>query len=393
MRTVPFKSVLWSIAKKAGLIPATDGLDRPIAAEITEAINTAVKLAWEYSDWPELCLITAQTVSTSAQASGGTFFTLPYLDSNGYHYMGSVLNVWDANPLASSRATRVDYTLGTDAVYLPQDAPATVFVRYRLPHGVYTDDEYTTRKYVPGEVVYRPEDGECYRCTAIAIGTSQFVTNSDFATNITGWTNSGSLWSWAAGADLSGVAQFSCVPANAVAAAAGLFQTFLGLTTGATYRATLDLTINTAAVGYGSVKLLITMGGSTVHLSAALTGSQVYNVDFVATASSATFTVQLFPVGLPGPFAGSVNRLTCRDVLTVTPPPYSGSVQNTANWEVVPFPKILAEAVKHGGLASWRRSEGQDASAMQLENIMSEWLDHELDLVSHQQQQGKHWRR
>ncbi len=376
MRTVTFKSVLWSIAKKAGLTPAVDGLDLPIAAEITESINTAVKLAWEYSDWAELCPVISRTVTRTTETDVGTFCTLSYLDSDGLPFMGAALNVWDANPLANSRAVRIDYTLGPDGIYLPQDCPDIVYLRYRLPHGVYSDEEYTARYYEPGEVVYVPATGECYICRH----PIDWITNGRFLATPAGWTLDG--WTYAAAG-----ARLALRPSGG-AGGNILSRTIAALPAG-DYRLAIRVPTVTAGTGSTGLTLFVRADGDELGLIQAATAETIY--DFTHEGGDCLIELDAQYEG-NGDVTFEIAGIAVRPVQ-----PYDNGRATPAapgeSWALVPFPMILAEAVKHGGLASWRRTEGQDASAMQLENIMSEWLDHELDLICHQQQQGKHWRR
>ncbi len=530
MRTVPFKSVLWSIAKKAGLTPATEGLDRPVAAQITEAINSAVKLAWEYYDWPELCRISTQTVTRD---SAHTY--VPWLDGDGYHFIGALLNVWTGDPRSSGypRPCDIPYVLDGDAFFLPASAPEVVYLRYRLPHSVFTDEEYVTgTTYQPQDLVYWADTGECYRCLAsgppVADGV-ELITNASFTSDLSGWTNSGGLWSWSAGS-----AAFSALPADAVEAEAGLAQTFTGLVPGRTYRvvfifgrppgaagtwigaelltnpdfgvnldgwtpagdgvwshdgigglakwvgatvsdATADFTqtfpnllpgdyqldVNLSAIGaengsmemdiltngtprlnftgdaivdttfyhpggelvlnarvtvsdnmagfataeissislkriyddagsIGTLRLSLVQNAVELHYSDPMEAGAEYTFDFVATHSTAFIQAQIFPAyveGGPLPATGVVNSLSCQAVPSGTPPPWNaGGEFNIDYWALVPFPKILAEAVKAGGLTAWRLTEGQDGSAARMESTMIQWLDYEVDQI-HQQQQ------
>ncbi len=239
MVTVPFRTVLFSAAKKHGLTPELDGLDRAISAQLTDGINTAIKLAWEYYDWSLL----KRTVSFEVEAhpdDSGTFY-LPYADSNGDPRFGTVLELWDRDPRLG-RACRVSYQLLHDGVYVPVGTVETIWMEHRPAAPEFNDVTYTARLYLPGEIVYVAADGECYRCISLV------------------------------------------------------------------------------------------SGGDT-----------------------------------PEPPA--------------------------EEWARVEFPKFLAEAVKMGAVAALERGEGQGLSALQLENLMGEWLDHEVDQLATQQRQTKRFSR
>jgi hypothetical protein len=138
-------------------------------------------------------------------------------------------------------------------------------------------------------------------------GSSQLVTNSSFDSDLSGWSNVGSLWSWNAGS-----ADFSCLPADAVEAEAGLNQTITNLRVGYRYRITVDITMPPSPFGH----MLVHM--DYIHTSDPITTTQSYTFDFVAIATSAFISLQLYPV--PGdPFTGSVQQVVCRNVLTAAP--------------------------------------------------------------------------
>lgn len=251
MRTVTFQSVLWGAARKSGLFPELDGLDLPIAAQLTEGINDAIKLAWEYFDWPELTRTLSFNVQDHPTAIGAKY--LPYLDPAGTDQFGSVLGMWATDPRLP-RACRVPYELLDDGVYLPADTLGTVWMQFRGAHPSFTHATYVARQYLPGEVIYLPADGECYRRLPIVL-----------------------------------------------------------------------VDINTG--------------------------------------------------------------------LNITPPNPTPPPPNPVLWEKVPFPRWLATACAHGAAAALIRGEGQGGSALTLEAIMIEWLDHEIDQIFLQQQQGKAYRR
>ena len=148
-------------------------------------------------------------------------------------------------------------------------------------------------------------------------------TNGYFATSLSGWTQaSGTLWTWTAANE--GSAAFSCLPADSVAGAAGLAQTITGLTIGQTYRLTVEVALPTAGFSAG-LRVRVNNGGTVLHLSDPITISQTYTVDIVATVTSATITLQLFP-GLVAfnpsePRTGQVARCTLESTALVRSAP------------------------------------------------------------------------
>ena len=148
-------------------------------------------------------------------------------------------------------------------------------------------------------------------------------TNGYFTLDLSGWTQfSGALWTWSPAND--GSAAFSCLPADTVEGAAGLAQTITGLTIGQTYRLTVEVALPTT--GFSAGLLVRLANGSTVlHMSNYLTNSQVYTVDVVAPATSATLTLKLYP-GLvttnpSEPRTGQVTRCTLESTALVRSAP------------------------------------------------------------------------
>lgn len=164
MRTVTFKNVLWGAARKAGMMPE-DQLDNGTAARLTEAINSAVKLAWEYYDWPEVC--TVEEVTLTAHTGNNTPW-LDYLDGAGQPRFISLFGVWCQDPRACEREPRsLLYHLGADGVFVPGARADKVWMRWRGPHPEYTSREYDPdTTYAVGDAVYQPADGRCYTATA-----------------------------------------------------------------------------------------------------------------------------------------------------------------------------------------------------------------------------------
>ncbi len=201
MRTVPYKSALWAVARKMGLDPATNLLADQ-AATLTEYINEQVREGWEFYDWPELCPIEERayrdafdnahayvagdqvyyaTTGKYYEATQGTTGNLPTdtsywteltaidkfisLDQTGQTPIGEVFNVYRRNPRLYRNAGELGKGLSENGIQLDLDAPATVWVYFRSRPPLFDSTPWdAATSYVAGDVCYQPDDGECYRC-------------------------------------------------------------------------------------------------------------------------------------------------------------------------------------------------------------------------------------
>ena len=182
--------------------------------------------------------------------------------------------------------------------------------------------------------------------------TAERGTNGYFTADLSGWTQaSGTLWTWAAANN--GSAAFSCLPADTVAGAAGLAQTISGLVIGQTYRLTVEVALPLTGFSAG-LRVRVANGGTVLHLSDPLTISQTYTVDIVATVTSATLTLQLYP-GLVAfnpaePRTGQVTRCTLHTTVPGPPIDMVAGVYTTdplATDEPVPMPFRLGPGGLH----------------------------------------------
>ena len=168
-----------------------------------------------------------------------------------------------------------------------------------------------------------PAPGGVIPWQATAVETAVGGTNGYFTADLSGWTQAiGTLWTWTAANN--GSAAFSCLPADTVAGAAGLAQTISGLVIGQTYRLTVEVALPLTGFSAG-LRVRVANGGTVLHLSEPITISQTYTVDIVATVTSATLTLQLFP-GLVAfnpsePRTGQVTRCTLESTALVRSAP------------------------------------------------------------------------
>lgn len=109
--------------------------------------------------------------------------------------------------------------------------------------------------------------------------------------NLSGWTNSGSLWSWQAGDAL-----FSAGSGDTAAGATGFLQTVTGLTVGHVYRLRYtveDLANESGAAGH--VQVTAHNGSGIVYDSGEITADVAGSVDLTADATSLALAFKLFP--------------------------------------------------------------------------------------------------
>lgn len=165
MRSVPFRKVLWDLAKRCGMFPEEEGLDRAVAAQLAEAISSCMKLAWEYYWWPEAM----QTRKVEVQRSPDGQKFVPRLLPDGEE-LTAVASVSREDPRRFDVPAReLTFELGSDGdadvVFLPECAPDEVWVRWRGPAPQFTAEEWREgQTYFQGDVVYFPPMRECVQC-------------------------------------------------------------------------------------------------------------------------------------------------------------------------------------------------------------------------------------
>ena len=146
MRTVTLQSILlraWQRAGNDGSDVANLGTDT--RAMLLAAVNERIEQCWSWTDWPDLCRTEARTV----QGAAATGLYLDYAQS-GQTAMGEVFAVTRDNPATHAAPREILFRCENDKVLLPVDAPATVYVRYRLVPTVYTVGDLTAT--VPGVI-------------------------------------------------------------------------------------------------------------------------------------------------------------------------------------------------------------------------------------------------
>jgi hypothetical protein len=223
MRTIPFQTVYESILRRHGLDPVGDALTHDTARAIAQHVNKRIRQAWTYWDFPELSH-TEERAYRTVWNSTHQFFRgddLFYIPSMTYYHvlddapadppMGTppatqvgVDGAWTVNPTYFEILSPVDTYVAYDQVckkpmgqvlgvyatnpslngccagqnilnFRPSEnginvccAPGpTVFVHYMLLEPKFTLVPWIGGKhYVPGDRVYHPATGECYKCRA-----------------------------------------------------------------------------------------------------------------------------------------------------------------------------------------------------------------------------------
>lgn len=171
MRTVTFKSVLWGVARRLGMDPATT-LTVTDAAAITEYIRTAFRYGWTFAPWPQLARCEQRTPVEGVVA----------FDQYGETAIETVLGVYDADPLApGGTAVAVDWRLGRDGITLAAADP--VYIVFRCPEPEWTSDTPAAgATLAAGGTYYEPSDGHCYTVLAgFTYGADTPVLDTDIA--------------------------------------------------------------------------------------------------------------------------------------------------------------------------------------------------------------------
>jgi hypothetical protein len=149
-----FRDILWSVANKAGLVPQeSDGLQLAEAAQITDAINTAMRYAWNRYDWPPICPIAQFTLSTHAR--GSKF--LPIADAPE-----TVFAFYPHDPVICSTTELRTYQ-DPEGYHFAPDTLDAVWGRYRPAAPTYNAADWRDDvTYRAKDVVYYEPKRNCY---------------------------------------------------------------------------------------------------------------------------------------------------------------------------------------------------------------------------------------
>lgn len=179
MRTVTFQSVLHGVAHRMGIEsdstdPGYNLLDST-ARTLTEYINTAYKVAWEFWPWPDSLTIEQRTAVAQEIAE----------DQSGETFIGEMLAIYMRDPRTASNPGPVAFEYHQGGWFLKDSslATSTVYCQYRPAINYFTAEPYdNSTAYIVGNTVYYATSGDCYRC--IQAGTGNLPTDDTFWSKI-----------------------------------------------------------------------------------------------------------------------------------------------------------------------------------------------------------------
>lgn len=157
-----YKDVLWSAAKRRGLLPEQDGLQVSDAIQLTDFLNESLRFAWTYYTWPET-VTDREKILPETGGDGRRY--IPWLQQtyeDGWRRIGAVLEV--CNTASTPRS--LDYDLTPDGIVIKSKLGATdsVLVTWRsLPPEFTHATHSTTAAYAEGALVYDPTSGDGFR--------------------------------------------------------------------------------------------------------------------------------------------------------------------------------------------------------------------------------------
>lgn len=156
-----FRQVLYGGAKRLGMVPENDGLQRSDAVMLTEFINSAVKLAWEFYTWPDAQDLREEEILDHPTIEGARYVPR----STSARTLKVTLKVWDRDPRANCNACPVTWNSQPDGLYFYSANLSTVWVQYRPEPPEYTDEEWSaTRTYAAGDLTFDASGtGHVYR--------------------------------------------------------------------------------------------------------------------------------------------------------------------------------------------------------------------------------------
>lgn len=156
-----FRQVLYGAAKRLGMVPEQDGLDRSAAGKLTEFINSAVKLAWEFYSWPDVFQWRAEEIIAHPTLTGARY--VPRV--NAERTLKVTLEIWDDDPRVSDTASQIGARVESDGIYFPSSYPKNkVWVKFKSAPPEFSDTEWSAlQSYAVGALVWDPGDGHVYR--------------------------------------------------------------------------------------------------------------------------------------------------------------------------------------------------------------------------------------
>jgi len=218
LRTVTFRSVVDSILRRHQINPQGDRFNYDTLRAVTEHINTRVRTAWNFWEWPQLTMLQHRAFRTvwidTLQFQRVNSESVPdelYYPADGNYYrvkaaapadppvgtlptnttyfetfalvdryilleqanqtpMGEVIAVFDTDPRVSQYhyAHKIPFhPTEREVTTVCVGTGAMVWVVFRLPYSVFTGVPWVQGKaYIRGDLVYYPPSGECYKALA-----------------------------------------------------------------------------------------------------------------------------------------------------------------------------------------------------------------------------------
>lgn len=165
METVPFRDVLWSVARKAGYSPESGNFITNQAIPIGEYINDWVDRLYAQEDWPQWTKVVevapVDHIVPYEFILGRADAPAPSTSSFRLH---RVVTVYLIDPKTTRSPVTTHFTLREDGVHCGYEHGTNVWIKYIEPSPTFTAvpwrGDFTYRK---NDAVYSGTTGECYR--------------------------------------------------------------------------------------------------------------------------------------------------------------------------------------------------------------------------------------
>ncbi len=153
--TVPFQELLYGLARSVGMSPEEEGLSRTIANQMTEAINTAYKICWQFHDWPDVCPTLPVPTETEPNGAGLRLIR----KKTDTVWIGELLD------LTTEAGAPVNFC-AAPGCYVVGAADSTLCARFRPSAPKFTAVPWcATTRYQPGALVWDDvETGHVFQC-------------------------------------------------------------------------------------------------------------------------------------------------------------------------------------------------------------------------------------
>jgi hypothetical protein len=170
-RTIPFRDLVWGVARRAGMVPEEDGVDRAAASLIAEALGSALYFAWTFWDWEECS--PAALFAVTVDGDGRRFVPRRVQgtwDGDSYqpgHDLHTVRGVWTADPTLGGEPIRWLPSFGVIAL-IDSDLSNgdEVWIQYALPPPRTSSAIWSASKIYRRNDVVISDEGELFVCIA-----------------------------------------------------------------------------------------------------------------------------------------------------------------------------------------------------------------------------------